>query len=161
HRRALEPRREGGVERGEVVDAGDEGLAQRPVHVVAARELDPVETVERILEALRADLEPTLTKDPPERDHVPDDRPIAQRPWPPRRGARVRCRGRSRSPRGTSAPTPASTRPAPRRAPAARARRAPGPSRSSPPRPAASPGRAYGGPGRTPRPGPRAARERP
>jgi hypothetical protein len=57
---AQEPRLERAVEDGDLVVARDERGAQRPVDVVAKRQVDVVEPAQRIGDPARADLEPAL-----------------------------------------------------------------------------------------------------
>src|SRR5207248_5652897 len=114
--RALEPRREGRVERVEILGARDERLPERPVDVLAPGELDAVEAGERVLDPPRAHLEPGLAQHPAEGHHMADEG--ATRHFsPPRAAPPASHRGSPRDPRGTSAPTRAWIRPPPRRAP--------------------------------------------
>ena len=69
---AQEPRVEGTVERLEVLVARDERLPQRPVDVLAARQVDGVQGPQRVRDAPRADLEAALPQHTSEDDDMPD-----------------------------------------------------------------------------------------
>ena len=62
------------IERLDVLAPRDERLPERPVDVVLPRQLDCVETLERVGHASRPDLEPGLAQHAAEGDDVPDDR---------------------------------------------------------------------------------------
>ncbi len=106
-RSAQEPCLERPIEEIELVVPGDERLAEREVDVLLSRQVDRVETAQRVGDPPGADLEPHLAQDAPEGDDVADDRVGHARATAPlsrgrcRRGARASRRARPRCPRGT------------------------------------------------------------
>ena len=76
-RRAQEPGVERAIERLELLAAGDERLAKRPVHVLLAGEVDRVEAAQRVGDAPRADLEAAFAQHAAEDDDVANDRVLA------------------------------------------------------------------------------------
>src|SRR5947207_2761004 len=82
-----EPRVVCAIERLEILPARDERLAQRPVDVVLAGELDDREAFQRVGDPAGADLEARLAQHPAEGDDVPDYGISGHERWRPARRA--------------------------------------------------------------------------
>ncbi len=85
-RPAKEPGHERAIEELELVVAGDERLSQREVDVLLTREIHGSQTVHRVRNPTRPDLDPNLPQHAAESDDVPDDRgalhgPTTSSPW--------------------------------------------------------------------------------
>ena len=99
HGRAEEPGMKGAIEGVDVLATRHERLPERPVDVVLLRELDRVETIQRVGDASRPDLESRLAQHAAERDDVPDDSVSGHGRWRP--DPRASRRGLQGDPRGT------------------------------------------------------------